>query len=96
MKSLKTYIEQVTNESNTGSAFNSEDTHYGMSLWKQWEKKHKKDYNIIFDEDIQCYLIYTKSKGNNIGKHVGTYNAMDGIFYYDKGKIEDIYLGKML
>lgn len=95
MKTLNQFItENNINESYGGSVFNGEDSHYGITVWKRWEKEHKKDYNIIFDEDIQCYLIYTKSKGNNIGKHVGTYNALDGIFYYDSVDIKNIYPSK--
>lgn len=85
MKSLYNFINEA------GSSFSKEDPHYGMSQWKRWEKKYKKDYNIIFDDEIQCFLIYTKSKGNNIGMHVGTYNSLDGMFYYDPDEIKDIY-----
>ena len=91
MKSLNEFIEKINESHNQGSAFTDEDAHYGMTQWKRWEKKYKKDYNIFFDDEIQCYLIYTKSKANNIGMHVGTYNALDGIFYYDSDEIKDIY-----
>ena len=88
MKGINKYIE----ESYAGSSFSGEDAHYGMSNWQRWEKKYKKDYNIIFDDDIQCFLIYTKSKGDKIGMHVGTYNAVDGIFYYEPGEIKELYI----
>lgn len=87
MKSLNTFIT----EAYTGSVFNKEDAHYTLADWKRWEKKYEKDYNIFYDEKIQCYLIYTKTKGNVIGKHIATYNSIDGILYYDKGEFEDPY-----
>ena len=91
MKTLNKFIEDIKESSYGGSAFNNEDPRFTLANWKRWEKKYEKDYNIFYDEDIRCYLIYTKSKGNNIGKHVGTYNAVDGIFYYDKDEIKDLY-----
>ena len=81
MKSINDYISE---EYNGGSSFPKEIKQLGFSAWKRWEKENKKNYNIIYDEYMQCYFVYTKGdKPGYIMQHIATYNAKDDVFYWE-------------